>query len=104
MTHLDAARLDDLVGRALAEDLGSGDVTAEATVPAEARGRARIVQKQPGVVFGLGVVAAAARRSGGGGRATPRGGGRRRGGGAAAGLFPTGPRAGRPTARETAAH
>ena len=43
----------DLVARALAEDLGSGDVTAEAVVPAEAEARARIVQKEPGVVFGL---------------------------------------------------
>jgi nicotinate-nucleotide pyrophosphorylase (carboxylating) len=47
------------VARALAEDVGSGDVTAEATVPEDARGRARIVQKEPGVVFGLGVVAEA---------------------------------------------
>jgi nicotinate-nucleotide pyrophosphorylase (carboxylating) len=45
--------LAELVARALAEDLGSGDVTSEATVPAEAPARARIVQKQPGVVFGL---------------------------------------------------
>jgi nicotinate-nucleotide pyrophosphorylase (carboxylating) len=51
------ADLQELVARALAEDLGAGDVTSEATVPAEARGRARIVQKQPGVVYGLGVVA-----------------------------------------------
>jgi nicotinate-nucleotide pyrophosphorylase (carboxylating) len=51
------AELGEVVARALAEDLGSGDVTAEATVPEEARGRARIVQKEPGVVFGLGVVA-----------------------------------------------
>jgi nicotinate-nucleotide pyrophosphorylase (carboxylating) len=50
------------VARALAEDIGSGDVTAEATVPEAARGRARIVQKQPGVVFGLGVVAEAMRQ------------------------------------------
>ncbi|HKT83997.1 MAG TPA: carboxylating nicotinate-nucleotide diphosphorylase [Solirubrobacterales bacterium] len=49
--------LSDLVARSLAEDLGTGDVTSEAIVPPEARGRARIVQKQPGVVFGLGVVA-----------------------------------------------
>jgi nicotinate-nucleotide pyrophosphorylase (carboxylating) len=41
------------VARALAEDLGSGDVTSEATVPADATARARIVQKQAGVVFGL---------------------------------------------------
>ena len=45
--------LDDLVERALAEDVGAGDVTTEATVDAEARAVARIVQKAPGVVFGL---------------------------------------------------
>ena len=56
----------DLVGRALAEDLGSGDITTEATVPAEAHARARIVQKQPGVIFGIGVAAEAFRRTGGG--------------------------------------
>ena len=45
--------LRELVGRALAEDVGAGDITSEATVPADARARARIVQKQPGAVFGL---------------------------------------------------
>jgi len=59
-----AELLGELVGRALAEDVGAGDVTSEATVPAEARGRARIVQKQPGVVFGLGVVAETMRQCG----------------------------------------
>jgi nicotinate-nucleotide pyrophosphorylase (carboxylating) len=58
------ADLHELVARALAEDVGAGDVTAEATVSAEARGRARIVQKQPGVVFGLGVVAETMRQCG----------------------------------------
>jgi len=52
------------VARALAEDLGAGDVTSEATVPVEARGRARIVQKQPGVVFGLELVAETMRQCG----------------------------------------
>jgi nicotinate-nucleotide pyrophosphorylase (carboxylating) len=47
------AKLADLVAGALAEDLGAGDVTSEATVPAESEARARIVQKQAGVVFGL---------------------------------------------------
>ncbi len=47
----DAVR--ELVARALVEDLGAGDVTSEAVVPAEAEARARIVQKQPGVLFGL---------------------------------------------------
>ena len=46
--------LRDLVARALAEDLGeAGDVTSDAVVPADAEARARIVQKEPGVVFGI---------------------------------------------------
>jgi nicotinate-nucleotide pyrophosphorylase (carboxylating) len=59
-----AEEIEELVGRALAEDLGEGDLTSEATVPEEARGRARIVQKQPGVVYGLAVVAEAMRQCG----------------------------------------
>jgi nicotinate-nucleotide pyrophosphorylase (carboxylating) len=54
----------DAVARALAEDLGPGDITSEATVPAGARARARVVQKQPGVVFGLAVVTEAMRQCG----------------------------------------
>jgi nicotinate-nucleotide pyrophosphorylase (carboxylating) len=57
-------RLHDLVARALAEDIGKGDVTSAATVSREARARARIVQKQPGVVFGLAVVAETMRQCG----------------------------------------
>ncbi len=49
--------LSEIVRRALAEDIGDGDVTTEATVPTDARARARIVQKQPGVAFGFEVVA-----------------------------------------------
>jgi len=45
--------LETLVERALAEDVGAGDVTTEATVDADARAVARIVQKAPGVIFGL---------------------------------------------------
>jgi nicotinate-nucleotide pyrophosphorylase (carboxylating) len=59
-----AEEIEELVGRALAEDLGEGDVTSEATVPEEARARARIVQKKPGVVYGLAVVADAMRQCG----------------------------------------
>lgn len=58
------AELRDLVARALAEDLGSGDVTSEAVVDAGTRARARIVQKQPGVVFGLDVAAEAFAQAG----------------------------------------
>jgi nicotinate-nucleotide pyrophosphorylase (carboxylating) len=63
MTEL-ATEIEELVTRALVEDLGEGDVTSDATVPAEAKARARIVQKEPGVVFGLAVVAEAMRRCG----------------------------------------
>lgn len=45
--------LDDLVARALAEDVGTGDVTTAWTVPAGARGRAEIRAKAPLVVAGL---------------------------------------------------
>jgi nicotinate-nucleotide pyrophosphorylase (carboxylating) len=56
--------VEEIVARALAEDVGAGDVTAMATVPEGARGRARIVQKQPGVVYGLEVVAETMRQFG----------------------------------------
>ncbi len=42
-----------LVRGALQEDLGAGDVTTLATVPQEARAEALIIQKQPGVIYGL---------------------------------------------------
>src|SRR3954464_2125383 len=54
----------DLVDRALAEDVGSGDVTTEATVPAAARGVATITQKAPGVISGLEPAEAVFRRLG----------------------------------------
>jgi nicotinate-nucleotide pyrophosphorylase (carboxylating) len=53
----DQQELQDLVARALAEDLGGGDITTRAVVPEDAVARARVVQKQPGVVFGLEVAA-----------------------------------------------
>ncbi len=45
----------ELVARALAEDVGDGDVTTAATVPAAARASALITQKAPGVIYGLDV-------------------------------------------------
>jgi nicotinate-nucleotide pyrophosphorylase (carboxylating) len=51
-----AEEMRELVARALAEDLGDGDVTGEATVRPETTATARIVQKAPGVVFGLDLV------------------------------------------------
>ena len=47
----------DLVRRALAEDVGPGDVTTRSTVPADATARAVITQKAPGVIFGLDIAA-----------------------------------------------
>jgi nicotinate-nucleotide pyrophosphorylase (carboxylating) len=44
--------LKQLVERALAEDVGDGDITAEAIVPASAEGRAHVIQKEPGIVHG----------------------------------------------------
>ena len=56
----------ELVARALLEDLGPGDVTAEAVVPEDVQGRATITQKEPGVVFGLDVAAEVFRQTGAG--------------------------------------
>ncbi len=50
--------LGALVREALAEDVGPGDVTTEATVPAQARARALITQKAPGAIYGLQVAEA----------------------------------------------
>ncbi len=48
--------MSDPVGRALAEDLGDGDLTTRAVVPEGARARAVIRQKEPGVIAGMGVM------------------------------------------------
>lgn len=64
MSALSVEEMRELVARALAEDLGDGDVTGEATVPAERTASARIVQKAPGVVFGLDLVAETMRQAG----------------------------------------
>jgi nicotinate-nucleotide pyrophosphorylase (carboxylating) len=56
----------ELVARALLEDLGAGDVTAEAVVPEQVSGRATITQKAPGVLFGLDVAGEVFRQAGAG--------------------------------------
>lgn len=45
--------MQDVVKRALAEDVGKGDITSKAVVPRDAEARAGIEQKQPGVIAGL---------------------------------------------------
>ena len=47
-----------LIDRALAEDVGPGDATVEATVPEGARAIATVTQKAPGVISGLDVAEA----------------------------------------------
>ena len=46
------------VAAALAEDVGTCDVTTETTVDADARGTAQLLVKEPGLVCGLGAAAA----------------------------------------------
>jgi nicotinate-nucleotide pyrophosphorylase (carboxylating) len=52
------AEILDAVQHALAEDLGPGDATTEAIVPAGARMQGQIIAKQVGVIAGLDVAAA----------------------------------------------
>jgi nicotinate-nucleotide pyrophosphorylase (carboxylating) len=54
---LDPALYREVVRRALAEDLGWGDVTTEATVPSELRAKGIILAKSPCVLAGLDVAA-----------------------------------------------
>ncbi len=56
---MDEAELTALVRRALEEDVGSDDVTTNATVAAGARARAIVTQKAPGVIYGLDAAEAA---------------------------------------------
>jgi nicotinate-nucleotide pyrophosphorylase (carboxylating) len=46
---------DDVIRTALAEDLGDGDHTTLATIPAEATGKARLLVKQAGIIAGIDV-------------------------------------------------
>jgi nicotinate-nucleotide pyrophosphorylase (carboxylating) len=48
----------DLIKQALAEDIGKGDATSKLTVPPDVDARARIDQKEPGVIAGLEVAEA----------------------------------------------
>jgi nicotinate-nucleotide pyrophosphorylase (carboxylating) len=52
---LDAAGYQDIVRRALAEDVGSGDVTTEGTVTPQQRARGELLVKTPCVIAGIAV-------------------------------------------------
>lgn len=62
MEALSATEIRQIVRQALAEDIGAGDVTTSAVVPAQARARARMVARQPLVVCGLALAEAAFRQ------------------------------------------
>jgi nicotinate-nucleotide pyrophosphorylase (carboxylating) len=53
LSQIDVA---DIIRRALAEDVGQGDITTAATVPHGRRGRARITVKEPEMVLAGGVM------------------------------------------------
>jgi nicotinate-nucleotide pyrophosphorylase (carboxylating) len=57
-----ATDVEDLISRALAEDVGPRDITTEAVVEPGQRARGRVVQKAPGLLYGLDVAEAVFRR------------------------------------------
>lgn len=56
------AGTEALIERALAEDLGEGDHTTRSTIPLDARGAARLIVKEPGVLAGVELAEAIARQ------------------------------------------
>ena len=47
--------IDQLLDLAFAEDLGDGDHTTLSTIPAEARGKSRLIIKEDGIIAGVDV-------------------------------------------------
>ncbi|MEO9174242.1 MAG: carboxylating nicotinate-nucleotide diphosphorylase [Gaiellales bacterium] len=58
VTTIDEHALARLIETALAEDIGSGDLTTDAIVPAELSWRARLLLEEAGVVAGIPIAAA----------------------------------------------
>ena len=56
MSELPRETIEEVVRRALAEDVGAGDVTTAAVVDSPGRTEARVVYREPGVVAGIDVV------------------------------------------------
>ena len=54
---VDHEEVQQLIRLAVEEDLGAGDVTTDAVVPAEVQARASVVAREPGVVAGLPIIA-----------------------------------------------
>jgi nicotinate-nucleotide pyrophosphorylase (carboxylating) len=45
--------IDEIIEKALAEDIGDGDHTSRATIPSEKRGKARLIIKEEGILAGI---------------------------------------------------
>lgn len=45
--------IDDLLTLAFAEDVGDGDHTTLSTIPADAKGRQRLIVKEEGILAGV---------------------------------------------------
>ncbi len=45
--------IEEIIEKALSEDIGSGDHTSLSTIPASARGKARLIVKEDGVLSGM---------------------------------------------------
>jgi nicotinate-nucleotide pyrophosphorylase (carboxylating) len=52
---LNKLRIEEIIDRALAEDLAEGDVTTEASIPADRQGAGFVVAKREGVLAGVNV-------------------------------------------------
>jgi nicotinate-nucleotide pyrophosphorylase (carboxylating) len=55
---IDQRALNDLIARALAEDVGTGDITTQSTVPQDTVISGRFIAKSPGVLCGAGIARA----------------------------------------------
>lgn len=49
--------IDEIIEKALSEDIGSGDHTSLSTIPSFARGKARLLVKEDGVLSGMNIAA-----------------------------------------------
>lgn len=49
--------IEEIIEKALSEDIGSGDHTSLSTIPASARGKARLMVKEDGVLSGMEIAA-----------------------------------------------
>lgn len=51
-----ASAIEEIISRALREDIGAGDLTAQATIPDDLLARAVVIAKQEGIIAGLDVM------------------------------------------------